>query len=259
MGTIQSFGNWKPEIHEMPDQQTRLKSGKSSKTTPTSIDKEKQTGVFPSSKAKPYSTTLESCTCGDFLVRKLPCKHMYRLAIELGKLNEPAKTGTNKNLQISLKDAVAALEHLSDDFQKSLMQCLWNDKGAVHIWEAADDMELLRTCPLVEIQELPDDAIEGNAIAFIISENFRSSRRKAYIYLKRKFDWEYFTGGKYPYGSESGPMELKMSVGENGTVESEWNNDKKYYFPDDEITELLTLYGHNRCLNGFDLLPNDVY
>ena len=30
-----------------------------------------------------YYTSLKSCTCPDFTKRKLPCKHMYKLAIEL--------------------------------------------------------------------------------------------------------------------------------------------------------------------------------
>jgi len=33
--------------------------------------------------------TLESCTCPDFKERKLPCKHMYRLASELGLIELP--------------------------------------------------------------------------------------------------------------------------------------------------------------------------
>lgn len=33
-----------------------------------------------------YHVSLSSCTCPDFLSRKRPCKHMYRLALELGAL-----------------------------------------------------------------------------------------------------------------------------------------------------------------------------
>lgn len=34
-------------------------------------------------KDKGYTVTLESCTCRDFIVRDLPCKHMYKLAARL--------------------------------------------------------------------------------------------------------------------------------------------------------------------------------
>lgn len=33
-----------------------------------------------------YTTTLNSCTCPDFIHRGIPCKHMYRVAVELGQL-----------------------------------------------------------------------------------------------------------------------------------------------------------------------------
>lgn len=33
-----------------------------------------------------YNVTLYSCTCKDFTIRKVPCKHMYRLASEVGAL-----------------------------------------------------------------------------------------------------------------------------------------------------------------------------
>lgn len=40
--------------------------------------------VLNKEKTKVYHTTLTSCTCPDFKERNVPCKHMYRLANELG-------------------------------------------------------------------------------------------------------------------------------------------------------------------------------
>lgn len=34
-----------------------------------------------------YTTTLDSCTCPDYVNRHIPCKHMFRLAIDLGILS----------------------------------------------------------------------------------------------------------------------------------------------------------------------------
>ena len=42
--------------------------------------------VIRSDSGENYSTTLYSCTCPDFLYRKQPCKHMLRLALEVGLL-----------------------------------------------------------------------------------------------------------------------------------------------------------------------------
>ena len=44
-----------------------------------SIDRDARTG-----KIKTYDVSLDGCTCVDFSRRHKPCKHMYRLAIELG-------------------------------------------------------------------------------------------------------------------------------------------------------------------------------
>ncbi len=35
---------------------------------------------------KNYAVTLSTCECGDFQARRLPCKHIYAAAIDLGKL-----------------------------------------------------------------------------------------------------------------------------------------------------------------------------
>jgi len=49
-------------------------------TTPVvSADIKGQTGT--------YHVTLESCTCPDYRSRHIPCKHMYRLALQLGLLS----------------------------------------------------------------------------------------------------------------------------------------------------------------------------
>lgn len=45
MYTIPAFGPW-PEQNAGPDEEKRLTSAQQSKTTPTSIDREHETGVF---------------------------------------------------------------------------------------------------------------------------------------------------------------------------------------------------------------------
>lgn len=64
----------------------RLTSARSADMTPLSIDKAARTGRFMGSSGDIYETSLEDCTCMDFSysggVRA--CKHMLRLAMELG-------------------------------------------------------------------------------------------------------------------------------------------------------------------------------
>lgn len=71
------------DIDNEPDQIKRQKSGMSSKCIPTSIDFENETAIFKGSGKTPYTTTPNTCTCRDFFVRRLPCKHIYRLRYEL--------------------------------------------------------------------------------------------------------------------------------------------------------------------------------
>lgn len=300
-----TFGNWPEGAHDSPDQLKRLASAKSSKTTPTSIDAVSSRGIFPGSGAMPYNVTLESCTCGDFIRRGLPCKHMYRLAIELGLLNEKAEFGVNKNTlkasQISLEKAVSILESLGEDAQKIIKDIIYettyHKEIEVPIKTCAASDELL-CCPLVESSDNPVIALQAlkrNEIVrildalgiagfkrnsslknlsswcvenipdvrdifpkiyvFRLSEQFESARRRVYTYLLRKFDWEIYVDEdmkeiQYPHGARFGDVMITTSI--DGNVQ-QGGNLNVCYFPDDEVTRLLTQYGYNRCLGGFDV------
>lgn len=73
------------DVDNEPDQVKRQKSAMSSKCTPVEINYEDKTAIFSGSGKSPYHTTVNSCTCRDFIVRRLPCKHIYRLRHELSK------------------------------------------------------------------------------------------------------------------------------------------------------------------------------
>ena len=76
------------DIDNEPDQLKRQKSGMSAKCTPTEIDYDNKTAIFKGSGKTPYTTTETTCTCRDYFVRKLPCKHIYRLRYELSNHNK---------------------------------------------------------------------------------------------------------------------------------------------------------------------------
>ena len=71
------------DIDSHPEQVKRMKNAKGAKMAPVSIDYVEQTAIFSGSGKKPYETTVTSCTCRDYFVRRLPCKHIYRLRMEL--------------------------------------------------------------------------------------------------------------------------------------------------------------------------------
>lgn len=76
------WNQWNGE-HSHPEQAKRQERAMDKKLTPLIINREDLSGSFKGSSGQ-YLTTLSTCTCTDFSRRKLPCKHMYRLAYELG-------------------------------------------------------------------------------------------------------------------------------------------------------------------------------
>lgn len=73
------------DIDSQPDQLKRQKSALKCKII--EIDKENKKALFKGSGKNPYETTLDTCTCRDFVVRNLPCKHIYRLRMEFENPN----------------------------------------------------------------------------------------------------------------------------------------------------------------------------
>lgn len=63
----------------------RLKSARSLKPADIAVDQNAKTIDVVGSAAEPYHADLSGCTCPDFMFGKTGvCKHMIRLAIELG-------------------------------------------------------------------------------------------------------------------------------------------------------------------------------
>lgn len=71
------------DIDANPEQIKRIERAKENKCAPIKIDFESRTALFQGSGKSPYETTESSCTCRDFFIRRLPCKHIYRLRMEI--------------------------------------------------------------------------------------------------------------------------------------------------------------------------------
>ena len=72
------FSMWDAAVHVSPDQLSRIR--RSASVRIISFDQEAKAAVVAGSKGSTYTTTFERCSCGDFIARRLPCKHMYKLA-----------------------------------------------------------------------------------------------------------------------------------------------------------------------------------
>jgi hypothetical protein len=84
------FGSWDSSVHEKYEQISRTATGVT-KVKPYSINNSAKTAEFIGSSGDTYYTSLNDCDCMDFSTRRLPCKHIYSLANELGYVDELPK------------------------------------------------------------------------------------------------------------------------------------------------------------------------
>lgn len=88
--TPMTFGSWDSSIHESVDQIKRIAYMQRIKPENISLNPEIKTAIVEGSSGT-YNVSLDECTCFDFESKQLPCKHMYRLAFELGYLTDLPK------------------------------------------------------------------------------------------------------------------------------------------------------------------------
>lgn len=166
MPDIPVFGKWLEKDHQGEKQEKAIKKAKMEETTPVCIDRDAQTAVFWGSGKEPYQTSLSSCTCNEFLRYKVPCKHIYRLAMELGILASEYKTGMSKGerleIQISLEDAHGLLTSLSPNAYEKAVQMLSLSKSERHVPHLVTDQTIIeefRKCPLMVENQFPAEEI----------------------------------------------------------------------------------------------------
>lgn len=94
------WNKWTVSLHNEKSQANRRERAKSSQYIPIKLYTEKLEGVFKASENDGeseayYLTTLEDCECLDYMRNGKPCKHMYRLAHELGICDLSATPGVS--------------------------------------------------------------------------------------------------------------------------------------------------------------------
>lgn len=289
MYTIPAFGSW-PEQNAGPDEEKWLNSAQQSKTSPTSIDREHETEVFYGSGKLPYQTSLATCTCNDFVKRKKPCKHVYRLAMELGIIPLDYKTGRSSGerneAQISFEDSIALVEQLSEAAQKHVENMLYytservDDRQRAVICYDLDVSEELRTSPLIHenpypLAEVLSDLSKPNLLILLDAirreDKPRRSAAKAKIVEWIAANVPMLANELPPCASfsfvevfDKAQRDVYKYLRRKYDTETDWytgfeypagaglpnENELVFYFPEDRVTAALTKYGCNRCLHG---------
>ena len=157
----ETWNSWDSEIHESPDSQKRIKSAKNAKLTPIHLDTTDGYAYFQGGHGR-YETFLDYCPCGDFRRRKLHCKHIYRLAMELGLFESDFASDASKIIVpktsngLSLSEAVEIVETLPKKSQHILHRNLTAFlQGSYQTVEIADGYtELLVSKGLLRYSEV---------------------------------------------------------------------------------------------------------
>ena len=76
------------DVDAQPEQLKRIEGAKKIKPEKIELHVDTQSAIFSGSGKVPYITSLDACTCRDYTLRKLPCKHIYRLRMELDAARE---------------------------------------------------------------------------------------------------------------------------------------------------------------------------
>lgn len=130
--TNELWNQWS-DCHSSPDQEKRIASAKKSACTPVFLDQTSCTGTFKGSSGT-HTTALDRCSCVDFNRRRLPCKHMYRLAMELSIFHSDFKSDTSAIIEPgqrreTISETVKRIETLSNDDQRLLLQAIRDSSG----------------------------------------------------------------------------------------------------------------------------------
>lgn len=144
------------DINQHPLQIERMKRAFEIRRSMLSFDEVNKRATFVGRKGEVYETTLESCTCMDFIRRGFPCKHMYCLFQRLGIMSL-------EQVDPQVKDKAETIEKilnsLSSDEQYELYRllCYWVSHGDESGWSYKRDEPISsKLCSLHLLEEKAD-------------------------------------------------------------------------------------------------------
>lgn len=163
-----SWSIWDGE-HDIPSQKRKQERAVKAELKPHTLNKKDLSGEFVSaSTGEIYNTTLTNCTCMSFIRDGKPCKHMYRLAYELGYMDPPKDLsyGDTKNdlkdkiNNISMDAAYYLLYTLAPKYTWSYTKNKNVEKELIenNLVDISDDLfRKLNTLTVVELKEILDN------------------------------------------------------------------------------------------------------
>lgn len=261
---------WAPETHTTDYALKRIQSALSAKLTPLNIDNKNYYGNFQGSHGR-YETYLDNCPCGDFRRSKLPCKHIYRLAIELGLMNICAEHSVNaivtpKEERISLDDTIDIIEKLSIDAQYLLLNIASNVRSTSPTYpvDLNNDVDELINSGIIVYADSPQYTINfGNKneiMNFLDNENISYNKKAKKSVLEelcikyaprkaeKKFGITYYVSIPTKFSPVKIHYYLHRKYGYELIIDENENIIKvplcKSILPDDDVTIQLIKHGY---------------
>lgn len=150
------------DIDSQPDQLKRQKSALKCKII--ELDKENKRAIFKGSGKDPYETTLDSCTCRDFVVRNLPCKHIYRLRMEF----------ENPNISNEIQEFEST--HFEKEYAKEIFKNLSRDAAFDFIYTLGYDWISSKKLENESIKELLNSELVNATTDLSTTLNFLTKK-----------------------------------------------------------------------------------
>lgn len=150
--------------------------------TPISVDYETKTAVFEG-KHGTYNTSIDFCNCVDFSRRKLPCKHIFRLAMEVKLINGDYKSFLHGGYD--WKQAIEILEQFSEKVQQEFFKYYTPKNPEPKKKKKTSEMQVLIDNGI--LIEFPEKETKCYKVVAVI-EDFYKETKYFYQYFHRKFD-----------------------------------------------------------------------
>lgn len=136
------------DIHTNENQLKRLESAKGIACTPVNMDPKTYLGIFQGKKVR-YETSLTECECFDFQQNTLPCKHIYRLALELGIIEGEYQSDLPKVIdQLNYEKALELIESTAEESQQIVRDFLYQ-----HLYQIRENYGFLKSDYITELVE----------------------------------------------------------------------------------------------------------
>ena len=152
---------WPEHILNSPELERRRK--RSHLTKLLSLDRDKPEAIFKASSSRngtTYTTTLQSCTCHDFAITHgaMPCKHILRLAGELGLFKSEHFLSGERDYTIRASDRGKLGQESQHDFSPDF---IWRTRWDSEILASVELASRRKSSHTVKIISFDNDKLEA--------------------------------------------------------------------------------------------------